>query len=515
MNRRVPGVDGKTPNFSLSRRNCICSLWFAAWIVALVTPRLFADITLVSRLSDARAFAVIGVGSDGPAPQIQTDFLPATLRNSASVSAESGGAGASSTSNSSIVADNQMGTLKISGDGRAEGYGFLNNSYGHGSATLIVTTFTLTDRSYPYSLTGRLLAQQFKGLAETTGTAKLTARDVTIFEVVATVPPEVILSQTGVLEPGDYTFSVEVDAKGRGDFGPHAGGGSVSANFNFTLGPTPTPTPTPTASPVPTPAPAQSLNLSTRMRVQTGDNVGIAGFIISGSAPKRVIVRAIRCAVCGPETTPLSDPVLELHASGGGAPIVNDNWRETQEAEIIGTGLAPDNDSDAAIIVTLPPGNHTAVVRGKNNTSGVALVEVYDLNQAAASKLANISTRAFVSTGGDIVIAGFILGHGTMPDKVIVRGIGPSLTGSGVPNALADPRLDLRDSNGALVRSNDNWMDDPVQKSVIMASGLAPADTFESAIAEMLPPGQYTALLAGVNSGTGIGLVEVYDIGNP
>jgi hypothetical protein len=173
----------------------------------------------------------------------------------------------------------------------------------------------------------------------------------------------------------------------------------------------------------------------------------------------------------------------------------------------------PDNNSDSAIVVTLPPGNYTAIVRGKNNTSGVALVEVYDLSPAAASKLANISTRAFVSTGGNILIAGFILGNGTMPDNVIVRGIGPSLTGLGVPDVLADPTLELRDSNGALIRANDSWMADPAQRALIMAAGLAPTNPLESAIAETLPPGQYTALLDGVNNGTGNGLVEVYNLG--
>jgi hypothetical protein len=217
--------------------------------------------------------------------------------------------------------------------------------------------------------------------------------------------------------------------------------------------------------------------------------------------------------ICIPEVFPLVDPVLELHGPSGFATIINDNWRDTQEGEIIATGLVPDNDSDSAVVVTLPPGNYTAIVRGKSNTSGVALVEVYDLSQAAASKLANISTRAFVSTGGDILIAGFILGNGTMPDNVIVRGIGPGLAGLGVPNALADPRLELRDSNGALIRANDNWMDDPAQQALIMAAGLAPTNPLESAIAETLPPGRYTALLAGVNNGTGNGLVEVYDLG--
>jgi hypothetical protein len=219
--------------------------------------------------------------------------------------------------------------------------------------------------------------------------------------------------------------------------------------------------------------------------------------------------------ICIPEVSPLVDPVLELHGPNGFATIINDNWRDAQEAEIIATGLAPDNNSDPAIVVTLPPGNYTAVVRGKNNTSGVAGVEVYDLNQAAASKLANISTRAFVGTGGNILIAGFILGHGTMPDNVIIRGIGPSLTGVGVPDALANPTLELRDSQGALIRANDNWMDDPAQKALIMAAGLAPTNPLESAIAETLLPGQYTALLDGLNNGTGNGLVEVYDRGGP
>jgi hypothetical protein len=251
------------------------------------------------------------------------------------------------------------------------------------------------------------------------------------------------------------------------------------------------------------------------MLVQTGDQVGIAGLIITGGVPKRVIVRAVHCMICIPEVFPLVDPVLELHGPSGFATIVNDNWRDTQEAEIIATGLAPDNNSDSAIVVTLPPGNYTSIVRGKNNTTGVAVVEVYDLDHAAASKLANISTRAFVSTGGDILIAGFILGHGTMPDNIIVRGIGPSLSGLGVPNALADPTLELRDSSGTLIRSNDNWMDDPTQKALIIAAGLAPTNSLEPAIAETLPPGQYTALLAGVNNGTGNGLVEVYDRGAP
>ena len=182
---------------------------------------------------------------------------------------------------------------------------------------------------------------------------------------------------------------------------------------------------------------------------------------------------------------------------------------------ILATGIPPTNDLEAAIDATLNPGAYSAVVRGKNNTSGVALIEVYDLSQAVPAKLANISTRAFVSTGDDIVIAGFILGNQSGNDRIVVRGIGPSLTAFGVPNALADPTLELRDSNGALMAANNDWQDDPAQAAELTAAGLAPTNNLESGIAATLPPGLYSALLAGLNNGTGIGLVEVYDRGGP
>ena len=263
-----------------------------------------------------------------------------------------------------------------------------------------------------------------------------------------------------------------------------------------------------------TPA-AQAVNLSTRMRVLTDANVGIGGFIISGSAPKQVLLRAIGPSLASSGVPdPLADPVLELHGPSGFTTIINDNWRDTQEAAIIATGLAPTNDLESAILATLNPGLYTGIVKGKNNTSGVALVEVYDLNQAAASKLGNISTRAFVSTGANIVIGGFILGNHPGADNIIVRGIGPSLTAFGVPNALANPTLELRNSNGALILANDDWQDNAAQAAIISAAGLAPTNPLESAIAATLSPGLYTALLAGLNSGTGVGLVEVYDLGN-
>ena len=273
------------------------------------------------------------------------------------------------------------------------------------------------------------------------------------------------------------------------------------------------------ATPTPTPAPAaQALNLSTRMRVQTGDNIGIGGFIITGSSSKHVLIRAL-----GPSLTQsgvpnaLADPVLELHGPGTFVTTSNDNWRDdpAQEALIMATGIPPTNNLESAIEARLYPGAYTALIGGKNNTSGVGLIEVYDLNPAASSKLADISTRAFVSTGNDIVIAGFVLGGDSADDRIIVRGIGPSLTSFGVPNALANPTLELRDENGALLVANNDWQDDAAQAAELTAAGLAPTNPLESGIAATLPPGLYTALLSGVNNGTGVGLVEVYDRGAP
>jgi hypothetical protein len=279
---------------------------------------------------------------------------------------------------------------------------------------------------------------------------------------------------------------------------------------------TPTPTAPPTATPSATPLLTKAINLSTRMRVQTGDKVGIGGFIITGNAPKRVILRAI-----GPSLTHfgvpgvLADPVLELHGQGAFATITNDNWRDTQEAEIQATGIPPTDNLESAIVVALPPGAYTAIVKGKNNTLGVGLIEIYDLNQGVASKLANLSTRAFVSTGDNIVIAGFLLSQSTGSDRIVVRGIGPSLAPGSFPASavLADPTLELRDANGALLIANNDWQDNAAQAAALTATGLAPSNNLESGIIATLPPGLYTALLAGLNNGTGIGLVEVYDLG--
>jgi hypothetical protein len=270
-------------------------------------------------------------------------------------------------------------------------------------------------------------------------------------------------------------------------------------------------------------------NISTRAFVQTGDNVVIGGFIVQGNQPKRVVIRAI-----GPELTqygvpnPLYNPTLELHDSTGALIASNDNWVTTiiggiitgnQVREIQNSGYAPGDGRESAIIADLPPGNYTAIVRGVDNMTGVGLVEVYDLSGDASSILGNISTRAFVPTGDNVMIGGFIV-QGP-PKRVIIRAIGPELSAPpfNIPNALADPTLELHDHTGALIASNDNWQQTIIggiittdQVQDIMNSGHAPSQPSESAIIADLPPGNYTAIVHGVNNTTGVALVEVYDL---
>jgi Carboxypeptidase regulatory-like domain/Beta-propeller repeat len=254
------------------------------------------------------------------------------------------------------------------------------------------------------------------------------------------------------------------------------------------------------------PTPGNFGNISTRLRVETGDNVLIGGFIITGTQPKKVIVRAIGPSL--PLAGALADPVLELHGPGAFATITNDNWRSDQQAEIIATGIPPTNDLESAIVATLPANSsaYTAIVRGVNNGTGIGLVEAYDLDRSVDSKLANISTRGLVQTGDNVLIAGTII-LGQTSQNVIVRAIGPSLN---VTGKLADPTLELRDGNGGLVRSNDNWRSD--QEAEIIATGIPPTNDLESAIVATLPANgaSYTAIVRGVNNTTGVAVVEVY-----
>ena len=254
------------------------------------------------------------------------------------------------------------------------------------------------------------------------------------------------------------------------------------------------------------------MNLSTRLFAQTGDNVGIAGFIITGNAPKKVIVRGI-----GPSLSkfgvpnPLADPTLELRRADRSLIRSNDNWRDNQETEIKNSGIPPTEDLESAIVETLLPGNYTAILAGKNGGTGVGLVEVFDLDQASDSKLSNLSTRGFVQTGSNVIIAGVILGNNSAPTNIVVRGLGPSLAAFGISNVLADPTLELHNGDGVIVISNNNWKDNSTQAALIAGKGLAPSNDLEAAVSITLPPGFYTAVLAGKDNGTGVGLVEIYN----
>ncbi|MFZ3373988.1 MAG: hypothetical protein WA183_00355, partial [Chthoniobacterales bacterium] len=253
-------------------------------------------------------------------------------------------------------------------------------------------------------------------------------------------------------------------------------------------------------------------NISTRAFVQTGNNVMIGGFIITGNGPIRVIVRAIGPSLVNHGiTNPLQNPTLELHNHTGAVIAFNDNWMSApNKQEIINSGLAPTNNLESAILMSLSPGNYTAIVRGVNNGTGIALVEAYDLDPTAGSKLGNISTRALVQTGNNVMIGGFII-TGSGQERVIVRAIGPSLAQHGISNPLRNPTLELHDHTGAVIAFNDNWMNAP-NKQEIINSGLAPTNNLESAILTSLSPGNYTAIVRGVNNGTGVALVEVYGL---
>jgi hypothetical protein len=263
------------------------------------------------------------------------------------------------------------------------------------------------------------------------------------------------------------------------------------------------------ATPEPSAPPRTLLaNIATRLRVETGDNVLIGGFIITGTQNKRMLLRGIGPSLAGFGVEgALPDPSLELYDSTG-LLVSNDNWKETQQAEIGATGIPPTNDSESAIVASLPANgaSYTVVLRGAGNRTGIGLVEAYDLDSTVDSQLANISTRAFVQIGDNVLIAGTII-TGDAPQKVLVRAIGPSLPFAGT---LSDPTLELRDGNGVLIAVNDNWRTS--QEAEILATTIPPANDFESAIVATLPAkgASYTAIVRGVSNTTGIAVVEVY-----
>jgi hypothetical protein len=262
------------------------------------------------------------------------------------------------------------------------------------------------------------------------------------------------------------------------------------------------------------PASNPLFNISTRLQVGTGDDVLIGGFVISGTEPKRVVLRAIGGSLSNfnvPDV--LANPTIDIFDKNGKI-STDDDWADSQKDDLIAAGYAPTDGLESAVLIVLNPGAYTAIVRGNGNTTGVALVELFDLtpvtsSSVTSSSVANISTRGFVQSGDNVMIGGFIVGpNGTGTAKVLVRAIGPSLADFNVPNVLSDPTLEIHDGTGATIASNDNWKD--TQQSEIQLTGLAPKNDSESAIVSTLTPGAYTAIVRGKAGATGVALVEVY-----
>ncbi len=286
--------------------------------------------------------------------------------------------------------------------------------------------------------------------------------------------------------------SDEIYVLGDSNLGPSGNGGVV-----YKLGPI-----TPSAA---------ILNLSTRLKVETGDDVLIGGFIVTGSDNQEVVLRGLGPSLSQngiPTAELLSDPKIELHDSTGALIASNDNWGQGSEANAIAAlGLAPDNAVESALLAQLAPGGYTTVLSGANGGTGIGLVELYATSTSPANPV-NISTRGFVQTGDDVLIGGFIIG-GTQTRMVVIRAIGPSLAAQGISNPLLDPMIELHDGNGVVIGSDDNWKENQAE---VEATGLAPTDDRESALVVELNPGNYTAIVRGVNALTGVALVEAYDL---
>jgi len=253
-------------------------------------------------------------------------------------------------------------------------------------------------------------------------------------------------------------------------------------------------------------------NLSARAHVFTGERILIAGLIIEGTENKAVLIRGLGPTLASfGVPAPLANPTLSLYDHTGALIAANDNWKATQQTQIQATGLAPPNDFEAAILISLPPGAYTAFLQGKAMTTGIGLSEVYDVGPNVNAQPTNLSARAFVGTGGDVLIGGTIIGgNAASLQRVLVRALGPSLAGAGIATPLANPTLSLRDANGNVIANNDNWKDS--QQADIAATGKAPSNDLESAVLALLAPGNYTAIVAGKNATTGVALVEFYSL---
>jgi hypothetical protein len=399
--------------------------------------------------------------------------------------------------------DNGDGTATVSGTAAAasEGGYPINITASNGTLPDAMQTFTITVQDAPPTPQAPAITSAATGsfMVGTAGT----------FTITATGIPTPSFTLTGA-QPSWLSFVDNTDGTATLSGTPDAGS-DLSYSFTITArnGVFPVATQDFTLTVQQTPANPTLVNISTRLLIQTGGKVGIGGFIITGTDAKKVLIRGM-----GPTLTSfgvpnaLQDPVLELHDGTGAVLIGNDDWKIPQETDIAATGLAPLDDRESAILLTLQPGSYTVIESGKNGTTGVGLIELYDLDAVANANLSNISTRGFVQNGANVMIGGFIVGGASGSVNVIVRALGPSLAQFGVPNPLADPHLGLYDGNGTLMMSNDNWKDS--QQAAIQNSGFQPPNNLDSAILVTLPTGPYTAIVTGKNGGTGVGLVEVY-----
>jgi hypothetical protein len=329
--------------------------------------------------------------------------------------------------------------------------------------------------------------------------------DLNVFVQANNIDPGADTDADGLTDAWEYIHFGNLGMNGSGD--PDGDGEDNQSEFRSNTVPTNSNSVTRTA---------RALNIATRLRVLTDTNVLIGGFIISGTEPKKTIIRGIGPSLgAAGVADALADPVLKLFDVDGNSIGFNNNWRDTQPGEIEGTGIPPTNDLEAAIVQTLNPGNYTAVVSGFGGSIGIGLVEVYDLASGQPSKLANIATRGFVDSGDNVMIGGFIIGaglgtNGSGSARLLLRAIGPSLVDAGIDNALQDPTLELVNSNGDTVAANNNWRD--AQQGEIEATGIPPSSDLEAALVQVVPAGAYTAIVRGFGDGTGVGLVEVYNL---
>jgi hypothetical protein len=344
------------------------------------------------------------------------------------------------------------------------------------------------------------------------------------FTITTTGSPTPTLTLDGA-QPAWLSFVDNTDGTATLSGTPDAGS-DLSYGFTITArnGVSPVATQDFTLRITPTPAKAQLVNVSTRLFIQTGAKIGIGGFVITGTDPKKVLIRGIGPTLGKKFGVPnaLQDPMLELHDGTGAVLTSNDDWKVPQQAAIEATGLAPPDDREAAILLSLQPGSYTVLESGKNGTTGNGLIEVYDVDVLSASQLSNISTRGLVQTGNNVMIGGFIVRGASGSLNLVIRAIGPTLGQKfNVPGALADPFLSLRDGKGNVLYANNNWKESwgnfPTRQAQIQNLGLAcnghtcgPPNALESAILVTVPAGNYTAIVSGNNNATGVGLVEVY-----